>query len=259
VHRTAQIQRTASLLNRGECKHYLLELQKRAKTPAPAIFQRNPSRSFAATYERRCKLRHVAGGSAIISRESDMSIAHYAEKNATMAGATELSLTLPACWRLSDTPMPKAQNCVRYEVDFLNQVELAAFRQADQTSRHSFNVVYVRVRSRSLADCAEKLSAAVPQFTDYQGVVRNGRQGRYHSWRHEIAGNPTFCRLIPHMSKSSRRKAFEWTCRSLTGQHMGTIGLRDGSVFAHGTPLCGNFIWIDRTLAARYFCPKRGV
>src|SRR5260221_14425177 len=130
--------------------------------------------------------------------------------------------------------LPKAQNACVYEVDFLNQVDSLAFPDSTtKRSRPSVPIVVYGSSTKSLASrtAAEKLSAAgYQQVFDYQGGLEEWQKGGYPlQGDTKLLETPIFAgdRTVKVLAQES---IVEWTGRSLTGQHHGTIGLRDGSI-----------------------------
>ena len=143
--------------------------------------------------------------------------------------------------------LPKAQNACVYEVDFLNQVGSLAFPDsATKHSRHSVPIVVYGSSTKSLASrtAAEKLSAAgYQEVFDYQGGLEEWQNGGYPlQGDTKLRETPIFAgdRTVKILAEES---IVEWTGRSLTSQHHGTIGLPDGSIsLRSGKPMSGHFI-----------------
>jgi polyisoprenoid-binding protein YceI/rhodanese-related sulfurtransferase len=142
--------------------------------------------------------------------------------------------------------LPNAQNACVYEVDFLDQVGSLTFPAA--TPRHSRRAVPIVVygsSKKSLASrtAAEKLFAAgYQQILDYEGGLEEWRNAGYPldgDTKSKEALNFDRDGEIKVIPKES---SVEWTGRSLTGQHHGTIELRDGSILLQdGEPVSGQF------------------
>jgi polyisoprenoid-binding protein YceI/rhodanese-related sulfurtransferase len=150
--------------------------------------------------------------------------------------------------------LPKAQNACVYDVDLLNQVGSLAFPDgATRRSRHSVSIVVYGSSAKSLASrtAAEKLSAAgYQQVFDYQGGLEEWQKGSYPLLGDtRLRKTPIFAgdRTVKVLAQES---IVEWTGRSLTGRHHGTIGLRDGSIsLRNGKPMCGDFVLDLQTIA----------
>ena len=162
-----------------------------------------------------------------------------------------IDTSLPEYFQTSH--LPKAQNACVYEVDFLNQVGSLAFPDSTKRSRHFIPVVVYGSSTRSLASrtAAEKLTAAgYQQVFDYQGGLEEWQKEGYPlQGDTKLRETPIFAgdRTVKVLAQES---IVEWTGRSLTGQHHGTIGLRDGSIsLRSGQPVWGRFILDLQTIA----------
>jgi polyisoprenoid-binding protein YceI len=154
----------------------------------------------------------------------------------------------------SDKPLAEGAKRVCLRRRFLESSRFAGIpRQCDQTFAvlRSNRRLWFDYEVAGFADCCRELSAAgYQEVFDYQGGLEEWQNGGYPlQGDTKLRETPIFAgdRTVKVLAEES---IVEWTGRSLTGQHHGTIGLRDGSIsLRRGKPMSGHFILDLQTIA----------